>query len=30
VHWRSTPQGAVTTLWLPLQPPFGQSRPAPL
>jgi signal transduction histidine kinase len=30
VQWRSTPQGAVTTLWLPLQPPFGQSRPAPL
>ena len=30
VHWSSTPQGAVTILWLPLQPPFADSRPAPL
>lgn len=30
VDWSSSPQGAVTTLWLPLQSPFGDSRPAPL
>lgn len=30
VHWSSTARGAVTTLWLPLQPPFAESRPAPL
>ncbi|MDR7306743.1 ATP-binding protein [Rhodoferax saidenbachensis] len=30
VSWASSPQGAVTTLWLPLLAPFADSRPAPL
>jgi signal transduction histidine kinase len=30
VEWNSTPQGVVTTLWLPLQSPFSDSRSAPL
>jgi signal transduction histidine kinase len=30
IYWRSSPAGAVTTLWLPLASPFPDSRPAPL